>query len=284
MPPAPNTNQPWKPRGSALGHYVACSCRAAFDRAFHEAALEATEEELKQAEAAKESSPYADLGTCIHFTLQDGLKCAWGHGTRADHVPTDAQYANAASLFSNNLDLCKGQVWRSAVLAAAHLKDRAWVAETEVITDFITGHIDFLSTDGKVLVDLKTTAKPPLAGRAKPAHMAQTLIYCAALEALTGKHPELVTILYVDSINAAWAHPIHLDLTFEPLIAYMHQLRDFARFLMGDQLYASATPNFGHACEEWCPWTSLCRDRVYSAMVDGRATTPTPVRVRSPIV
>ena len=274
---------PWKPRGSALGSYVACSNRAALDRAFYEHLLDLTEDELKAILAARESSPYADLGTCIHFTLQDGLRCKWGKGTRDDHIPDAEQWANAAGLFNKDIERTKAQVFRSATLAGGHLQHKKWVAETEVITPFISGHIDFLSEDGEELVDLKTTAKPPLAGKAKPAHLVQVLIYCAALEYLTGKLPKRVTILYVDSINAAWAYPVHFDLTFEPLVAYMHSLRNFALFLMGPHLYDSAVPSIGAACDDWCPYTGICRDIILSASSAGAATTPKPIKMKGPL-
>jgi hypothetical protein len=59
--------KPWKPRCSSLGQYSSCLWRAANDRMVAEGVLPAPP---PQADTSN-----ASLGTCGHFTLQDGLRC-----------------------------------------------------------------------------------------------------------------------------------------------------------------------------------------------------------------
>jgi len=61
------TKKPWKPRASALGGYMRCTWRAVQDRKVYEGELPIPEE--------RPSPGNSDLGTCGHFTLQDGLRC-----------------------------------------------------------------------------------------------------------------------------------------------------------------------------------------------------------------
>ena len=61
------TKKPWKPRASALGGYMRCTWRAVQDRKVYEGELPAPIERV--------SPGNSDLGTCGHFTLQDGMRC-----------------------------------------------------------------------------------------------------------------------------------------------------------------------------------------------------------------
>ncbi len=63
------TKKPWKPRASSLGGYMSCLLRAANDRMAYEGQREAPPEQ--------ESTENASLGTCEHFTLQDGIRCSF---------------------------------------------------------------------------------------------------------------------------------------------------------------------------------------------------------------
>ncbi len=67
---APLPKKPWKPRASAIGSYMRCELRALQDRLFHEGELPA---EVVREESDMKS--YASLGSCGHFTLQDGTRC-----------------------------------------------------------------------------------------------------------------------------------------------------------------------------------------------------------------
>jgi hypothetical protein len=61
------TKPPWRPRASSLGVYSSCLWRAVQDRLVYEG---------QQAEPPKQDdTSAASLGTCIHFTLQDGIRC-----------------------------------------------------------------------------------------------------------------------------------------------------------------------------------------------------------------
>lgn len=61
--------KPWKPRGSALGSYSNCLYRAAQDRLVYEGQLPAPPEQ--------QDTSNASLGTCTHFTTQDGIRCTF---------------------------------------------------------------------------------------------------------------------------------------------------------------------------------------------------------------
>jgi hypothetical protein len=249
----------------------------------HEAAMLLTPEELAAVTEHKKSSPYADLGTCIHFATQDGIRAKFADGKPKDHAPNSEQWVNATTLFDGSLERTQAAVRSASVLAAKHLNIPGikWIAEREVITPYISGHIDFLSDSGNMLIDLKTTSKPPVGKHVKPAHLAQVCAYAQALEDVDGKAPSLAGILYVDACNAAWSTFVSINLMDETLIAYRRQLRDTCQFLMGPLLYAVAMPNIGPACEEWCPYTHICRDKVQAAQTAGPLITPKPVQVKA---
>ena len=279
---------PWKPRGSALGHYMACTYRAAFDRALAEGLLEIDPTLVSVIEEKKKSSPYADLGTCIHYHLQAGLGCTFP-GKPELYAPTPEQEANAAALFQGNRDKCQNAIRASAVLAAQHLPKlpdtEKWAAEVHVKTRDFTGHIDFLQVNCGLIADLKTTSKPPLSPYVKPAHLIQLLAYADAIEEANGRPevPILHTgiVLYVDAQNANWAMPIPVDLRSEGMIEYRSQVRAFAASIRSKTLYKIAHPSIGAACEDWCPYTVLCRDRYQSGK--GEMLRPTMPTLKGPL-
>jgi hypothetical protein len=270
---------PWKPRSSSLGYYWLCDYRAAFDRALAEGALELPEDIAQAVEAAKASSPYADLGTCIHHHLQAGIGATFPRG--AGEAPKVEIEINASKLFRNDLEQTRAAIRASAVRAVPSLPVLAegvtWMAETVVKTRNYSGHIDLLSSDSEWLVDLKTTSRPPVANRAKFEHLLQVLAYAHGLSQL----PKRGMILYVDSIAASWALPCLIDFHSDDMMDLGRKVVEYAAYLRSAALYKVATPRLGHVCEEWCPYTTICRDR-YRAPT-GEAVKPPPIRIASPV-
>lgn len=253
----------WLPRASSLGYYMSCSYRAAFDRALHEGVLDLPTDVAAEVQAKKLSSPYADLGTCIHHHMQVGMQCVFPD---LAHAPEPEQYLNAAGLFGGSMDKCQAAIRASAVLGANNMPaapdGKPWIAELAVKTPHYTGHLDFLSQDGTVLVDLKTTSKPPLYAKCKPAHLVQVLAYAHAVNlACREVRVRKIVVLYVDSLRASWALPVEIDATDEGIQEYMGHIAAAAKMLASAWLFKVASPSIGDVCEEWCPYTSICRDR-----------------------
>ena len=258
----------WRPRASQLGYYMQCSYRAAFDRALYEGILDIPEALAAEVEAKKQSSPYADLGTCIHYHLQAGMGCIF-EGKTSDHAPTTEQELNASALFGSDVEKTRLAVRNSAILATQHMPKlpdgMQWQAEVSIRTKHYTGHIDFVCPEAGIIADLKTTSKPPLHPYIKPAHLVQLLAYTAAIEVATGKPIHTGVVLYVDSTSASWAMPITADLTSPGMLEYKQHVIDAAAGLCSKSLYKIAHPQIGDVCDEWCPYTSLCRDQYRSA-------------------
>jgi hypothetical protein len=268
----------WRPRASAIGYYASCNYRAAFDRALAEGAADA---EVAGAVAEKEAtpSPYADLGTCIHFTLQDGLRCVWGTGTSADHAPTDAQWENAKTLFDPAFDI-KAHALKVATFAAKHLPapgdGKPWISEVGFEIKDVQGHIDFLSQDGLDLWDLKTTSRKPEHNRIKAPHLAQLITY-----QILAKTPKRGGILYVDSMRAEWAVACPVDFENPYMVEYIEHVRSLLKYLRSPKLYQNAVPQIGATCsDDFCPFVGLCKNRYLPGAVETQHARPihlTPV-------
>lgn len=259
----------WKPRSSSVGYYMACHYRAAMDRALAEGQAAP---EIAAAVADKEAhpSPYADLGTCIHFVMQDGGGCVWP-GPAKDYAPTEAEWLNAASLdrapysFGGDVEKVRMHAHRVASIGAAHLPKPAdgkpWLAETAWSKPYAQGHIDFLSQDHEDLWDLKTTTRPP-AGHIKPAHLFQMLTY----RLLVNRKPKRGGILYVSSAGE-WATAVSFDFTTPDMEEMTDQTLDFLKHVRGANLYKTAFPQVGSQCgDNFCPYLTICRDRFLPAV------------------
>ncbi len=255
----------WKPRPSAIGGYLECDYRAAYDRAIAEDPQILFQMSQETQASVGSASPYADLGTCIHFHLQDGLRCEFPGGDPLPHAPTPEQRLNAAKLFNNDLTILDQKIRESATLAAHHLPKpadgRPWLAEGEFpdpakLTK--AGHIDFLSQDWTELWDLKTTSKPPAHMRVKPAHLHQLLTYrrCAK------NKPRRGGILYVDSLRASWALAVPIDFESEAMLELGEHTVEYTKFLRSSQLAKRAVPRMGtHCSENFCPYVADCKNR-----------------------
>jgi hypothetical protein len=262
----------WRPRASAIGYYASCHYRAAFDRAFHE---EVAGAEVAAAIAEKEAkpSPYADLGTCIHFILQDGLRCVWGTGTSKDHAPTDEQWANAKTLFDPLFDI-KAHTLKVATFAAKYLPkpsdEKPWICEIGYKARDVQGHIDFLSQNGEDLWDLKTTSRKPDHNRIKAPHLAQLITY-----QILAKTPKRGGILYVDSLRGDWAVPCPVDFESEGMLEYIGHVKSLLSYLRSPKLFANAIPQIGATCsDDFCPFVELCKNRYLPGPAELHAASP----------
>lgn len=251
----------WRPRASSMGYYTMCSYRAAFDRAV---ANNMAPPEVEACWKAKEGSPsaYADLGTCIHFVLMDGMGCVFP-GPSAEHAPEEAQWLNAATLFDNDMELTKQAAFKSATLAKRHMPaapdGKPWLAEHRFHIKDLQGGIDFLSQDKTSIWDLKTTSKPPLGGKAKFEHILQLCVY----RAISGDTATTGGILYVDSLKASWAMPVPLDFTTDIMLELCQQVKDHAKFMRSAALWKLAWRNPGNHCaDNWCPYVPICQAKI----------------------
>lgn len=251
---------PWRPRASSAGFYWDCSARAAFDWMLATGQIPNEEE----AEGARDTS-FADLGTVIHFTLQDGIRAAFPRPV-LEFMPTEEEVQSAAKLHGGSLtelNTASRDVARLAMENLPKLAPRAsWRAEVEVEARWMSGHIDLLATDDSWLVDLKTTAKKPLGGRPKFAHVVQVLCYAALL----GTGPSMIRLLYVDSLRAKWVLPVDIDLSDPDVRALQAMIQEHFMSLQADpEGHAErAVPSIGPKCgDSWCPHVARCRDRFF---------------------
>lgn len=272
------TSLPWRPRPSSIGAFVDCDYRAAYDRAISEDPQVLTQMHAETQQAVGSTSPFADLGTCIHFHLQDGLRCEFPGGDPTKHAPTLEQRTNAARLFNNDFTILDQKIRESATLAAHHLPKpsdgKPWLAEIE-LRDAANltkpGHIDFLSQDWDELWDLKTTSKPPAHMRLKPPHLHQLLTYrrCAK------NKPRRGGILYVDSLRASWALAIPIDFTSPEMLEMAEHTVEYTKFLRSTQLAKRAVPRIGtHCTENFCPYVADCKNRFIPPSMKIHETSP----------
>lgn len=255
----------WKPRSSSMGYYLACDYRAAFDRAVHEGLMA-----LPQAVVDDQAKPKpsADLGTCIHWYMQDSMRCVFPTGDPLTHKFTQAQLDCAASLFGHDIDSTLTVIQKVAQMAIPEMPPtpdgKPWLAETEFTDERIqvigcSGHIDFLSQDGSTIVDLKTTAKKPLYGRIKPEHLVQQIVYGL----LVGEPIRRCHVLYASSRGDWVCLSRPFEFTTEDGARFVEHVREYIQYLIGDQLMVRAVPRIGvHCYESWCPYTALCRDAI----------------------
>jgi hypothetical protein len=249
-----------------MGAYLSCMTRAAFDRALADGLMKLEEHDEKAVTEARRSSPYACFGTWAHFYLQDALRCEF-EGGREAHIPDLEVKATAAELFQGDQDSAEAAIRQAATIAAKHMPvprdGLPWIAEASCSGPILSGHLDFLSHDYLDVVDLKITSKKPPHGNAKPEHVAQVGgAYPFLVRERFGIMPQRATILYVD-LHGTWACPVVIDLMTPERQQFVNQIGDYAKFLRSKALFQAATPVFGpHCSDQWCPYRSICRDRV----------------------
>ncbi len=273
----------WTPRGSAIGFYFGCTMRAAFDRLMKEHPEIFSDADHAGVAAKQSSSGYADHGTVIHYESQTKLGAVFPGG---NHAPTPEQVKNAAEIFKGN-EAARAMACMKASDTLAKIigpdpDGRQWNAEVTVKRKWITGHIDLLSSDATELVDIKTTSKPPYYTHVPPSHVLQVLAYTQALAEM-GLHVKKVRIVYIASQSVDW----YMDCPFDPNTDDMMRLREdlvaFGLRLKSASFLkpGNAIPNIGDACENWCPYTHMCRDKLAVQKGDKKAVDAPAVQVRA---
>lgn len=257
----------WRPRSSKVGGYFACSARVAYDRFFPA--------------GCDPSSSYADLGTLIHYQLMaNDLRLEFPDGKEA---PTSDQWENAAKLFKDPDD-CSSRVVYAGGYAAERVpappQGATWLAETHYDTPTLTGSIDFISSDGSVIGDLKTTSRKPEHGKVKASHFYQLLCYAMLAES-AGAKPKEAWVLYVGSLKD-FDLLVRFPLDSDAAEKMKGDIRRNINFWMDDAaLKKYAVRTLGHHCEgDFCPHRSRCRDLLIPDPGESRA--PAAVKIVNP--
>ncbi len=238
----------WSPRASSLGYYIACDYRAALDKLVASGQMPAV---------PYVPAPYADLGTMIHYTLQQAMGCVFPNGHQGPPGPDTL--INAATLFKD-LNACAVAIAAATALAQANMpkKPGVWFAERAFKARKLQGHADFISADGEDLVDLKTTSRKPDHCRMKSEHFIQMCAYKYLCPTLRRGH-----VLYVDSLKAQWAMCIEIDFETEHMKEFMVQLEQQLKYLTSKRLDQNCFPHLGAHCSSgFCPYIGMCKDKL----------------------
>jgi hypothetical protein len=240
-----------------MGGYVSCDHRAALDRLVAEGKI------APSTDAG--SSPYADLGVCIHYNLQVRLGAVFPEGHQTPVEELVKATANASQIFKGDIEATRAQVERCSLFAAQcmppTMDNKPWLAEASFSEGLdVPGHIDFLSQDGAIIVDLKTTSHKPEKNRIKAGHLIQLLMYYVA----SGRKARYGYILYIDSTKAEWAILSKVvDFNSPELQVYVTQLTHYAAYLRSPELLHMALARPGtHCVGEFCPHQARCRERL----------------------
>ncbi len=248
---------------------MSCDMRALLDRMIDGGELDASLREDGK------STKYADLGTCIHYELQDGLRCVWPDGVSANHKYTPEQFATASELFANDKTRTLNTIRRTAAYAAGYVPKspdgKPWLAEHKFTGKHFSGTLDFLSQCGTVLGDLKTTSRPPKEDKIKTPHLIQMICYAILTGAKKG------WVLYVDAQGASWAMTVFIDFTTPAMVDLANQVNSYAKYLRSAQLVKQAVPRMGdHCSDNFCPYRAHCRDK-YQPLAGVRHEVKMPV-------
>jgi hypothetical protein len=230
------------------------------------------------AEAEEAAEHFVDPGggPTAEADAVEAAKAAFRSGDPKAYAPPASDWAKAlgragADVPENERGLFRGDSdrQRRAIAASSQMlandlprarDGRPWLAEVVVDAPWITGHIDLLSQDGAEVGDIKTTAKPPEGGYAKPGYLAQIVVYGRLVGARSA------FIEYVDSMQGRWTYRVNIDLTTPERRQYADQLESFCRFLMSDLLWQVAYPNVGEHCRNnWCPYQKSCAKKLFPA-------------------
>jgi hypothetical protein len=253
-----------------------CARRFDLDKQLAEGTLTLADLGLPSDAKANVSSPPADFGTYAHWVMQCALRAqfkglkndfeytGWDAIAADAHKPEPEVLSHGAQLFSGGSEhTAHNMAVTMASLAAARMpKAVGWMAEAYgVYKNRLGGHIDFLSSDLDVIVDLKTTSTAPMNGKMKPAHAWQLAAYALLVYSATGTLPSEGYIMYVHS-RGEWVCRSN-PLTFhspagQQMLDFLHgKLESFSK-----KTLAAATPSFGDDCaKDYCPYTSICCDR-----------------------
>lgn len=266
----------WHPRASQIGYYQRCLHRMSLDRRL--ALGELTLAQLGLPVSVRESSVPADFGTFFHWYMQCALRCdfknttndfvfrGWNKAEADTHQPSTQAILNGAKLIGSEQQ-AYAMAGRMCQLAIPRMprKDTNWMAEAYgVMPGLLGGHIDLLSEDLDDIVDIKTTGTCPVNGKMKPAHMWQVAAYALLVYAATGHLPKRGHILYIHN-RGEWvcrSNPLEFDTPFgNGLLDHLAARLEF--YGKEEQNRGACAPSPGDACDEdFCPYTSICRDKL----------------------
>jgi len=158
------------------------------------------------------------------------------------------------------------RIARKTTVKAAGLMPKisgTWHAETEILAPFMTGHLDFLSPDFRLFVDLKTTGRPPEGRRVKREHLVQMHAYYLLIRWKYRVTPERGYVLYVDSRGGSWGMLISIDFTTDDAVGYADWLFDYVRYLRSSTLKRGAFPRLSTKCKDlFCPYYHDCHGSI----------------------
>jgi hypothetical protein len=136
-----------------------------------------------------------------------------------------------------------------------------WLAETHYKLPHLSGSIDFISSCGTSIGDLKTTSRKPDKDRIKSSHLYQILCY-DILARSTGKSPTHGWVLYVGSMTD-WTLLVPFRLDTPEMDQMREHITKYLHYLRSARLKRNAVPRFGPHCEgDFCDHVGICRDRV----------------------
>ncbi len=245
------------PRASGIGGYFACDHRAKLDRMRADGKLDF--------EVKDSLNPYAAFGTVTHYVLQTALGCQFPTADAAAYAPSAEEIEVASQLFGGRPEAMHTHSKAVAGLAMEYVPgiDSTWFAEPAFEAFNLTGHIDFLSPDKKVLVDLKTAQRKPDHNRIKPGHLYQIMAYRKLLLMCTGSAPDTGYVLYVDAKGAKWALCLPFDFNSAQAKSLAGTVDKYLDYLLSPALMDLAVPRMGNTCQgDYCPYTPICRDAV----------------------
>lgn len=238
----------WRPRSSSLGSYFSCEYRAALDRAIHYGQIPRDD--------TPQDTKFADFGTLCHWRTQELINAEFAEGAEP---PTAEQFNSACQLHGGDANVCRDMVERVAERAALRLATlgQSWLAETKWSTPSLSGHIDFLSRDHDIIVDLKTTSRKPNHQRIKPAHLIQMIAYWI----LSGRRARKAYVLYADTMKAGWTLMCPLDYTTNATQDLAAHVESYIAYLLSPRLSTDCVPHLGsHCSDEFCPHRARCKD------------------------
>lgn len=264
----------WNARTSSLGGYAACSFRAWLDHGLATGRLDPKQWGVRRDQDG--SNPPADYGTCCHWTIQSSLRACfkpdkkWNDFTHTGwDEPEALRQKYRPEVWASGCSLHRDEATATAIMHRMAVDcrrllprpdARGWVAEACFdVPGLLNGHIDLITDDWEDIVDIKTTGSKPPKGRIKASHVWQLYGYALGTLRATGTMPKRAWILYLHS-RGEWSFRSK-PVEFQPHMLAMltNRLRIYADWY---ELSRTAAPSFGAACEDFCPYTRVCRDSI----------------------
>lgn len=242
----------WKPRASKVGSYFSCDLRAFLDRQAHEHGAPRVDQGSKM---------YADFGTLCHYQMMMDMGLEFPDGKE---TPSAAYVDSAKDLFKGDVGRMQSRMTAVSTLAQsvcpAAPEGQKWLAETHYKLPHLSGSIDFISSCGTAIGDLKTTSRKPDKDRIKTPHLYQILCY-DILARSVGLSPTHGWVLYVGSLTD-WTLLVQFRLDTPEMDILRADITRYIHFLRSKRLATTAVPRLGPHCDsDFCDHVSVCRDR-----------------------